>query len=83
MRTAPRYQVKHRRPAGATDFSDLSKSDESDSGKTKGEGPADLSMLAVVRGKFPAVIFLIFNYNGCKAIAQGDLGIDQTGQVRA
>jgi hypothetical protein len=35
-------------------------------------------MLAVVRGKFPAVNFLIFNYNGCKAIAQGDLGLDQT-----
>jgi hypothetical protein len=28
-------------------------------GKTKGEGPADKSWLAVVRGRFPAVILLI------------------------
>ena len=36
-------------------------------------------MLAEVRGKFPAVIFLIFNYNGCKVIVQGGLGIDPIG----
>ena len=65
--------TRHRRDAGATDFSDLSKSDERDSGKTdKGEGPADLSLPAEVRGKFPAVIFLNFKYNAYKTIVQGD-----------
>jgi len=72
MRTAHRHYVRHRRDAYATDYSDLSK-DATDSGKTKGEGPADLSLLAEVRGKFPAVNFLIFNYNGYKAITQEDL----------
>ena len=76
VRTAPRRNPKPRRDARATNRSDLSKSDERDSGKTR-EKAQPLSMLAEVRGKFPAVIFLIFNYKGCKRIAQGDSGIDQ------
>jgi hypothetical protein len=40
-------------------------------GRMKGGGPASRSWLAVVRGKFPAAIFSIFNYNGCGTIVQG------------
>ena len=71
MRTAHRHQTRPRRDAWATDFSELLHAMTANPGRTKEVGPASRSWLAVVRGKFPAVFFLIFNYNCCGVIVQG------------
>jgi hypothetical protein len=67
------HHITPRRDARATDRSDLSKSGERDSGKTR-EKAQPIYLLAEVRGKFPAVNFLIFNYNVYKFIVQWEFG---------